>query len=304
MQRVVIAGVDTVLGSNLALELAQWFDVFGLYERYAVEVDGCHTEKLAHTDELMIQLERIDPQWVIHCGGISQSSWNGADESRLDLDNVRLLLAGSQALDYRLTVISSDAVFTGPRMFHREDDPALATSHRPNRVRQIEQVLEKTSALVVRTHAYGWSPLPDFMAGIEQLWDDLHFSASCQLDATRHATPILASDLAPLLCQAMDHRLTGLYHIAGAERINPYRFGIELASILGLPSSQVHCWSTESGALTNAVPSETSLNTHRAQTALQLPMPLMREGLRRLVDQAGEGYSTRLRAKTYLPTAA
>lgn len=304
MQRILIAGVDTVLGSNLALEFARWFEVHGLCERFAVEIDGCHTEEQARSEDLLAQLDRIGPQWVIHCSGLSQSIWNETDAPRDDFENAQTLLAGSREMDYRLTVISSDAVFSGPRMFHAEDDLQLATGAVARSARQVECLLENTSAIVVRTHAYGWSPVPDFVPGIERLWDDLRFSAMCQLDATRHSTPILASDLASLLCRAMDRELTGLYHIAGAERINPYRFGVELASALGLPNNHVRCRNAQTSDCEFTVPIETSLDTRRACAALQTPMPLVREGLGRLAEQAEQGFSARMHAMRYTPTAA
>jgi len=197
MQSIIITGVDTVLGSNLALEFARWFNVFGMYQSIAVEVEGCRTGKQPEdTDELLARIDQIAPRWVIHCGAVSQSSWDDVDTPHDDVAVVQSLLAGSHEMGYRLSVFSSDAVFTGPRMFHAEDDPRLGTGALARGARHIEQLLEGTSALVVRTHAYGWSPAPDFVPGIDRLWDCLRFSSECRLETKRHATPILASDLA------------------------------------------------------------------------------------------------------------
>jgi len=40
----------------------------------------------------------------------------------------------------------------------------------------------------------------------------------------RHSTPILATDFAEILERAYQQKLRGTYHLAGAERINPFRF--------------------------------------------------------------------------------
>lgn len=299
MQRVLIVGVDSVLGSNLALEFTKWFDVCGLYSRFPIEVDGCRTEQQAAGDDgLLAQIDRIAPQRVIFSGALSQSSWNEFDRSTNDASVIRPLLTGCDELEYTLTVVSSDAVFTGPRLFHAEFDFRLATGALAREARQVEQLLEGTSALLVRTHAYGWSPVPDFVPGIERLWNDIRFSSKCPLDSGRHATPILASDLALLLCRAMDCELTGLYHIAGAERINPHRFGSELASILGLPRRHVRF--TRTDVRDNAsIGIETSLVTRRVSTTLKTSMPLVRDGLKRLAEQAEQGYASQLHATEF-----
>lgn len=298
MQRVLIVGVDSVLGSNLALEFTKWFEVRGLYTRFPVDVEGCRTEQQASGDALLAQIDGLAPQWVVLCGALSQSSWNEFETSLDDALVVESLLAGCDELEYRLTVLSSDAVFTGPRLFHEEFDSRLATGAPAREARRVEQLLAGTSALLVRTHAYGWSPAPDFVPGIERLWNDLRFSSTCRLDSGTHATPILASDLALHLCRAMDCGLTGLYHIAGAERISPYRFGSELASILGLPLRHVRFTQARSGD-NSPIGIETSLVTRRVSVALKTPMPLVRDGLKRLAEQAEQGFASQLHASEY-----
>jgi len=47
-----------------------------------------------------------------------------------------------------------------------------------------------------------------------------------------------------------------------------------------------------------------SLDTHRACAALNTSMPLVRDGLRRLVEQAEQGIPSRLRAAEQVPAAA
>ena len=60
----------------------------------------------------------------------------------------------------RLTLISSDAIFTGPWMFHAENSHSLCTSTEASLLKQIEQHAADKSAdaLIVRTHAIGWQP--------------------------------------------------------------------------------------------------------------------------------------------------
>ena len=68
----------------------------------------------------------------------------------------------------RLTVISSDVVFAGPRMFHEETFTAGDTTPRAVLTRNMEQALEGSGTLVVRTHAFGWSPVAAHAGYAEQ----------------------------------------------------------------------------------------------------------------------------------------
>ena len=94
----------------------------------------------------------------------------------------------------RLTYLSSDAVFTGPWLFHAEDSPHHCQSLEAVRLRSYEELVARVvpDALIVRTHAFGWSP--DGEGWVESLLGDLEDRAA-DADPVRHATPILATDL-------------------------------------------------------------------------------------------------------------
>jgi dTDP-4-dehydrorhamnose reductase len=155
----------------------------------------------------------------------------------------------------------------------------------------VESALAACGTLVVRTHAYGWSAANEG-SFLDSMWRRLAAQEQPSCDGRHYVTPILASDLAPLLARAYELKLHGLYHITGAERTNRIRFANELAAAGGyegdyrspMPQSEM-----------NTGPAlETSLNTRRARRDLELTMPLLREGLERLMAQRVSGYLDRL----------
>jgi dTDP-4-dehydrorhamnose reductase len=294
VERLLITGVDRPLGANLARVLADRCDVLGLYRDFAVECDGLQTAYWPGGDPLSLRnhWQQWQPHWMIHCGPLAESSWDrpllgtAHDESGLVAALVELT-AGSAT---RLTVVSSDLVFTGPRLFHEETASPTSITADALQARVVEQTLSRTSALVVRTHAYGWSPVPTYAGFAQRTHDALvsgHFPAA---DGLRHATPLFAGDLAELLWRAFELRLHGLYHLAGAERTSPYRFACELANLLGQPVPRPEC----SARLSDAPEwhEETSLNSKRARRALEMSTPLLREGLQRFVESGLSDWRT------------
>jgi dTDP-4-dehydrorhamnose reductase len=302
-QRLLVTGVDGTIGANLALSLAGRFAVFGLFQRHPVSLPGCRTAAWESAGtarwDALIRLER--PHWIIHCGALASSSWDVPDECP-DADHetrtCSLLAKLAAELGSRLTVISSDAVFAGPRLFHDETAPAANPHPFAQAVRGAEDALEAADALVVRTHAYGWSPAGAPPGFAERVWQTLIKQGPVRFDPDRHATPILASCLAEYLDLAYRRGLQGRYHVAGAERISAYRFAIELATAFGLSG-----WgaSADGDPLEHGEPDhlhETSLSTRRAQRALGRPMPMLRDGLERFARQATDGFRARLQCGT------
>lgn len=296
MERLLVTGVDQPLGSNLALTLADRMDVLGLYSQHAVRSSAVRTAFCPEEDRAGFQSLAQDwqPRWIIHCGPLSASSWDASDASSHVAEEPRAAVhcaAVAGALAARLTVISSDLVFAGPRMFHEETSPAANPSPRATQVRAMEQALASTGALVVRTHAFGWSPVASEAGFAERAFEALSSGGSLEADGRRHATPILATDLAELLWRAYERRLTGLVHLAGAERASRFRFVTALATALALAAPSFHADHGETSSA--GWHEETSLNSKRARRMLEMATPLLREGLDRFAAQAHNGWRDR-----------
>ncbi len=297
MERLLITGIDHPLGSNLALTLSDHCDVLGVYSQHAVESPSLRSEHWAPGDRAAMEalVQDWQPQWIVHCGPLSTSSWDPEPVvARLEHEPQVVAhlaqLAAERAC--RLTILSSDVVFAGPRMFHEENSSAGSPSPRAMHVRNMERALEPTGALVVRTHAYGWGVVAATSCFAEQVFDALTSRTAVAADGRRHATPILATDLAALLLRAYELRLHGLYHMAGAERTSPFRFVMQLAAALGLqgpsgfhepPPTTPPEWHEE-----------TSLNSKRARRLLEMATPMLRDGLHRFAEQAHNGWRDRL----------
>ena len=152
----------------------------------------------------------------------------------------------------------------------------------------MEQALSETRALVVRTHAYGWSPVDSLACYAERAHEALLTGAAIAADGLRHATPILAADLAAPLLRAYELRLQGVYHLSGAERTSAYHFVAELAAAFGLHPPRTAC--LPRGTNHGTWPDETSLNSKRARRRLEMATPMLREGLERFAEQQNNGW--------------
>ncbi|HEY2895233.1 MAG TPA: sugar nucleotide-binding protein [Pirellulales bacterium] len=287
MERLLVTGVDGCAGANLALALSDRCHVLGLHTRHAVACDAFETTSCdpATAQQLEGLIGEWRPTWLIHCGPLCASWWDsteclGADEAV----NAGRLAQLALEHKFRLTVLSSDSVFAGPRMFHTEESEPTNASARAAHTLALEGALDSRT-LVVRTHVYGWSPTGSPVAAAEAMAESLLGGMTVSASGLSHATPILATDLAELLWRAFETRLEGLYHMGGAERTSQHRFACELAASLGVNVSQVRVEPTEP-----AWPDETSMNSRRARRALECPLPLLCEGITRFTAQATNGW--------------
>ncbi len=281
MDAILVAGAETMTGANFATQLADRFHVVAASRGKSAiahcDAVDCRAADKRNPAQL---LKEIQPQRLIYCGAGAVSAW---DESRRpaahDLADAETWFQAAKATGTPLTLISSDAVFTGPWMFHAENSQSVCPSTEAEILRQTEQLAETLlpDSLIIRTNAFGWGS-----SWLELLLVDLEAGKSCQLDCVRHSSPILVNDLIDIVVKSWNAGLAGVYHVGGAERVNPMAFTQRLAAEFNCRIPRPLSTESLTDRSTGYGCSETSLQTRKIRRALSSPVPLVSEGLRRL----------------------
>ena len=306
MSTILIMGIDSTLGANIATRFAEEYHVVGLASQTKVEPSGVETILSAQRDFASLSkiVDDVHPEWIICAEPVGSYCWLEPGQHQIaparQLDAARALGRLTADREISLTWLSCDAIFTGPWMFHEEEGIHYCQTNTAELYRQLEsEVLGwNPNAHVVRSNTFGWSPEGIAAQGVSRLARHFDSAARMDLDCLRHATPIHAVQLADILLASFEHDLSGLYHIAGAERVNPWQFMHQMMLYLEGPRARVPI------TLANEIASEehhlrygygeTSLQTKKIKAALGRPMPMLSEGLELLRQQRDNGFQDRL----------
>ncbi len=296
---ILVVGAETVVGANLSTQLADRYDIFAASLGGRLDLAGCRV--LPETGA-RLSVERtvaeVCPQTVILCGPAARSSWETSALKSLkseSFDGMRSWAAAAAAAGSRVVLMSSDAVFTGPWMFHDEDGESHCPTPAASAIRALEAEIVDLAddSLIVRTNAYGWSP-SSTTGWLETTLALIEARRPIQLDPVRHATPILATDLAEIVEKMLLENLSGVYHVAGAERISPMGFAQRLAGQFNLPWIPARKPSIQTETPAGFGAGECSLQTRKVRRDLCIPMPLLSESLERLESQQINGHREKL----------
>jgi dTDP-4-dehydrorhamnose reductase len=300
VETVLVIGLDTVAGANIATCLSSRYRVVGLTSTTPVSIQGCETHTYLEDDVETAEhwLSLVRPQWVVYCGVAANSAWS-VDPGKFSANDpvvaVRNWVNAAELHSARFTHISSDAIFTGPWMFHEEDCQGVCESEQAEILRAIEREVSLCdNTLIIRTNVFGWNPATYGSGEIENLVQTLEAGTYSKLDCYRHATPLLATDLAAIIEHAYQERLTGIFHVAGGERISPVEFVQRLAATFGLTVPVLPRANVLNERTTGFANGETSLHTRKIRRALSISMPMLDDGLQRLFDQQHNGFLNRL----------
>lgn len=285
MDKLMIVGGNTIAGANIAASVA---------DRFEVIVQG-DTDSIAAQLQQAIRFQR--PDWVVFCGQASRSAWDIG--SGTDFISDDLAIACGQVCDQlgaAFTMISSDAIFTGPWMSHDEESTQFCESAQAKTLIETEtQLLELCpKAMLVRANIFGCSPQSETKGFAESMIETLTGKSEFAFDVVRHACPILATDLADLLVDCFSEELEGVLHLGTAERTNPFQFATELAHALGLPLPKFPNEQPNNEMTQGFGRSETTMNCALASELLDCKMPLLSDSLIRFGIQVRNGYRNQL----------
>jgi dTDP-4-dehydrorhamnose reductase len=304
VEKLLVTRPDTLIGANTAAVLADRMDVIAPDAPVLTETANSQSAD-GEAAWIAEAIRRERPTLVVHSGPTAWSGWDvsGTDGVRVDArcnptveaSFIAAAAAACRDVGAKLIVATTDAVFSGPRMFHAEEGQSWAATAFAKTARAVEQGLNDGQTLVLRGHVYGWMPQGGATNYAERMFHALTAELPYRVDARRHASPILATDFVRLAYEAYRAGLTGLWNVSGAERTSPHRFAAELAAALGVPGCNVRLEALP-GAERRLYLDETSLNVGAIRKRLNRPLPMLREGLTRFVDEAFNGYRDRWNA--------
>jgi dTDP-4-dehydrorhamnose reductase len=215
------------------------------------------------------------PQLVIHCAAItvvSDAQKNPALARRVNVEITQLL--AELAAEIPFVFFSTDLVFDGRKSNYTETDAANPLHVYGETKRAAETVVLKTPRhLVVRTSLNGGVSRAGNRAFNEQLRRSLlQAGPGMKLFTDEFRCPIPAVETARAVWELTQKNCTGLYHVAGAEKLSRWQIGELLVRRWPEVTAKIEAGSAQDFP-GPARALDTSLDITRAQLVLSTPLP-------------------------------
>ncbi|MCB1466816.1 MAG: SDR family oxidoreductase [Rhizobiaceae bacterium] len=274
MARLLITGGSGLLALNWARCMSDLWDVQRIEHHRRVELMGTvsHQIDIGSQDALARLLDIVAPDVVVNCAGMTGVEQCEADREAARRANVsipRTIAAACRGRPLHLVHISTDHLFDGTVSMATETEPPRPVNVYARSKADGEKAVLDTleDALVVRTNFFGWgtgykASFSDRIVGALRagektgLFEDVYF------------TPILMDTLAETVHGLVSSGASGIYNVAGDERLSKYEFGLRIAEMFGLDSTLIQRskLSVRSDLVTR--PLEMSLSNNKARRLL------------------------------------
>jgi dTDP-4-dehydrorhamnose reductase len=294
--RILIAGVNGLLGSNLARCLSGRGHMVigsGRQAQSRCPLADYHPGDLLERAFATRLITESQPEIIINCVGMADVNLCEADPALAQAINARTsayLASAAATSRKRLIHMSTDHLFSGERPWRTETDtPAPVNEYGRSKLAGENEVLKNhPDAVVVRTNFYGWSPAGHPPTFAEWLYRSLAEKRPIHLYTDYFFNSIEVSYLAAALEEVARSDFHGILNIAGAERCSKYEFGRAMAEVFGLSMEKVQACAFEPKAMQVKRPVDLSLCVDLFRRLFHSPLPTLREGLVRLSHERRE----------------
>ncbi len=302
MHRILVTGASGLLGVNIAYEASGQNRVIGITNRLAYHSDSFDliTQDLLTPGAVEELIERVEPDWVIHCAALANLEACEANPEQARKLNSELpgklasIVARGGA---RLLHVSTDAVFDGVRGNYDETDPPNPLSVYAQTKLEGEYAVAEANpgAIIARVNLFGWS-LTGKRSLAEFFFNNLQARNQVFGFTDVYFCPLLANHLARIFIQMLEADLHGLYHVVSSTASSKYNFGVEIANRFGFDASLITPKSVTQAGLKAARSPNLTLNNNKVATALNTKLPDLNDGLDRFYSLYLEDFPQKLLA--------
>lgn len=300
--KLLITGVSGLLGINLAVEVMREHDVIGV-DRGKLKSAPFPVIKadVLEKHEIRSILDATHPDWLINCAALANLEKCEEDLGQAKTLNADLpgeLATACAKRNIRFVHISTDAVFDGGRedAYIEGDEPNPQGVYSQTKLDGERAVREANpQAIIARVNFYGWS-----LGGGRSLGEFFvnHLSEGKNVNGFTDVIfcPMWVNHLSCLLLEMLEKNLSGLYHVVGAQPMNKYQFGLEVARRFGLNAGLISPRSVKGSGLTAPRSHNLWLSVHKLSTDLGHEIPLFSTGLAGFYTQFQQGYPQKIRS--------
>ncbi|HEY4414347.1 MAG TPA: SDR family oxidoreductase [Verrucomicrobiae bacterium] len=278
-----ITGANGLIGSHLvqvAPQYAPQWQVRALTRTDFDLLDFAAVEREFHQNP---------PQAIIHCAAITavaEAQKNPDFARRVNVETTKFL--AELAAEIPFVFFSTDLVFDGCRGNYTETDATNPLHvYGETKVAAEKIVLQNPRHLVVRTSINGGTSSTRNRAFNEQLRRTLSGAGQgMTLFTDEFRCPIPVVETARAIWELVDKQCTGIYHVAGAEKLSRFQIGELLVKRWPEVATKIKAGSAK-GFSGPPRALDTSLDVSKIQAVLSRPLPKFSEWL---AANPGEGF--------------
>ena len=285
---LLITGASGLYGSKLSqMALDKNYDVYSL-DIQSLSVFGKFVKiDISSKDQVDEAFKTIKPDIVVHAATLTDVDTCELNKElawKINVEGTKNIAKATKDARAFLIYISTDYVFSGKTGCYKETD-------KPNPINYYGLTKLKAEE-IVRTYAEYFIMRPSVIYGSTpaagkvnfSLWliETLRRGERVKIVNDQWNTPTLNTNLSEMTLEVIERSLTGIYHLSGATRVSRLEFAEQIADTFGLDAGLIDSVPSSQFAWPAKRPTDSSLDTSKAQKTFRNKPLAMNEALKQL----------------------
>ena len=290
--KLLITGAGGLLGSRVAeLAVERGFDVYSTYLSHVPPAGQAIKLNVSDRGQVLKVVSNIHPDVIVHCAALTNVDLCEEDKDlalRVNVDGTRNIAEAAKLVNAFLIYISTDYVFDGEKGLYKEDDapnPINFYGYSKLLGEEIVKDMDIEFSILRASVLYGSRPAGGKTNFALWILSNLSSNREIKVLIDQYTSPTFNTNLAEVILECCERRLTGLYHAAGSSRVSRYEFAVELAKTFGLDVSLIKKIKMSDIAWKARRPRDSSLDVSKAMAAFKVKLMSLREALSRLREE-------------------
>jgi dTDP-4-dehydrorhamnose reductase len=273
--KLLVTGASGLLGSKLCeLAIHQGIHVHSAYNRHR-PLKGIPVEfDLSQKTKVEQAIERIKPETVVHAAALTNVDKCEAEKDlswKINVEGTEVIAKACKKNQAFLLYISTDYVFDGEKGMYTEKDVTNPINYYGYTKLKGEDAVENSADefCIARTSViYGTTPATGKINFALWLLDKLGKKEPVRIANDQSNSPTLNSNLASMILEILESRLTGTFHLAGATRLTRFQYATALAKEFDMDIDLIEPVSSDEISWSAKRPKDSSLNVEKAMRTL------------------------------------
>ena len=274
--KLLITGGSGLLGSRLGeLAIRKNYKVFSIYSQHK-PLQGIPLQ-IDISDEAAVEkiFEKVKPEAVVHAAALTDVDKCELEKKRaweVNVEGTKSIVKSSKKREAFLVYISTDYIFNGEKgMYKEEDEPDPINYYGLTKLKGEEYVkILPNHFCIARTSVlYGSIPATGKVNFALWLLEKLKNKERIKIAVDQWNSPTLNTNLASMILEIIERKITGVYHLAGATRINRYDFSKLIAQTFSLDTDLIIPSLSREFQWIAKRPKDSSLNIKKAKQTLK-----------------------------------
>jgi len=289
--KILVTGASGLLGQKLVrFGIGRGYDVCSLYSSHPPDGGRTFRVDITNSKDLNDRLKLEHPDVVINTASLTDVDFCEREPEfamRVNATGPALLADACKRIQAFLLHLSTDYVFDGAKGNYSENDtPAPINQYGFSKLQGERSIAKHANVCIARTSVlYGWGR--EHRANFATwLYTKLSKGSRVNVVTDQLASPTLNTNLANMILELAERRISGLIHVAGATRASRYEFAIELAKQFNFDTSLIVPTTSDASSWIARRPKDSSLDITKATEILRTKPMQLGEALREFAEEA------------------